>query len=122
MDKQATAERLLKLKALSDAIKAEMDTLKSQLDVGDKIVTDQGVVQLIETKRKNYDEKAIYDTLQREGLDPSLVGEVVVKIDRKKVKNASGSLLDPHTKTTTSTRLNIDPVDSVRTKVASIEY
>jgi len=122
MDKQATAERLLKLKALSDAIKAEMDTLKSQLDVGDKIVTDQGIVQLIETKRKNYDEKAIYDTLQREGLDPSLVGEVVVKIDRKKVKNASGSLLDPHIKTTTSTRLNIDPVDSVRTKVASIEY
>jgi len=118
MSDQSIADELLRLKAMRDIIDERMSVLKSQINVGDKIVTDKGIVSCHEQERTTYDERGIYEAVLDNGIDPALLGEVVVKIDRKKVKTASGELLDPYKSVKRTQVVRIEPTDQVRNKVA----
>ena len=117
-NKEAIVEELLNLKAKKDLVESRMKDLKAQINPGEKIVTERGFVSCHEQNRTTYDEKAIYEAMLDQGIDPTVLGEVVVKIDRKKVKTASGELIEPHIKVTTSNVVRIEPTEVVRNKVA----
>ena len=72
----------------------------------------------MEQERASYDERGLYEVCLEEGVDPALLGEVVLKVDRKKVKNASGELIDPFKTTKSVLSVRIEPTDQVRNKVA----
>lgn len=118
VNKEKIAEELLRLKAMKDIVESRMKELKSQIDAGEKIVTTKGIVQCVESERASYDEKGIYEACLVEGIDPNMLGEVVLKIDRKKVKQASGELIDPFKTTKNIQSVRIEPTDQVRNKVA----
>jgi hypothetical protein len=88
MDKQQIAENLVRIKVLQDALQSEADSLRSYLETGEKIETPIGSVHLRESNRTRYDEKNLLHELKNQGIDPSIIGEVVVKVDRKKFAHA----------------------------------
>ena len=118
VNKEKIAEELLRLKAMKDIVESRMKELKSQIDAGEKIVTTKGIVQCVETERSSYDERGIYEACLEEGINPSLLGDVVLKIDKRKVKQASGELIDPFRTTKNIQSVRIEPTDQIRNKVA----
>lgn len=115
MNKQQIAESLIRIKSLQNALKSEMDQLRQHIPVGEKIETPLGEVHHVDSSRTSYDEKGLYDELGKQGIDPSVIGEVVVKVDRKKFANAivkgkiSSSLVDDYSETKDVPTLKIKP-------------
>ena len=115
MNKQQIAESLIRIKSLQDALKSEMDQLRQHIPVGEKISTPLGEVHHVDSSRTAYDEKGLYNELGKQGIDPSVIGEVVVKVDRKKFANAitkgkiPSSLVDDYSETKDVPTLRIKP-------------
>ena len=115
MNKAQIADNLIRIKALQDALKAEMNELRQHIAVGEKVSTDLGSVNHVDSSRTSYDEAGLFRELNRLGIDPETVGEVVVKVDRKKIANAitSGAipsnLVDVYSETKLTPTLRITP-------------
>ena len=115
MNKTQIADNLIRIKALQDALKAEMNELRQHIAVGEKVSTDLGSVNHVDSSRTSYDEAGLLKELNRLGIDPETVGEVVVKVDRKKIANAitSGAipsnLVDDYSETKPTPTLRITP-------------
>ena len=88
MNKQQIEENLCRIKALKDALDAEIKSLRQYIPVGEKIETPLGAVNHVDASRTSYDESALLSELIKLGIDPTTIGEVVVKVDRKKFANA----------------------------------
>ena len=88
MDKQKVAENLVRIKALQDALKNEMDVLRSYIKTGEKIETAIGSIHMVDTSRTSYDEAGLLKELNKLGINPSQVGDLVVKVDKKKFASA----------------------------------
>ena len=115
MNKQQIAENLCRIKALKDALDAEVKSLRQHIPVGEKIETPLGDVNHVASSRTNYDEAGLLAELNRQGIDPNTIGEVVVKVDRKKFANAilkgdiPSSLVDDYSETKPVPLLKIKP-------------
>ena len=115
MNKIQIADNLIRIKALQDALKAEMNELRQHISVGEKVSTDLGSVNHVDSSRTSYDEAGLLKELNRLGIAPETVGEVVVKVDRKKFANAitSGAipsnLVDDYSETKPAPTLRITP-------------
>jgi hypothetical protein len=115
MNKQQIAESLVRIKALKDALDAEIKDLRQHIPVGEKIETPIGDVHHVETNRTTYDEKGLYNELDKQGIDPEVIGDVVIKVDRKKFANAitkgkiPSSLVDDFSETKSVPQLRIKP-------------
>mgnify|MGYP001281485401 CR=1 FL=1 len=116
MTKQQIAESLIRIKALKDALDAELKDLRQHIPVGEKIETPIGDVHHVDSSRTSYDEKGLYDEMVKIlGLDPKIIGDVVVKVDRKKFADAitkgkiPSSLVDEYSETKDVPTLRIKP-------------
>ena len=115
MNKQQIVDNLIRIKSLQEALKAEMDSLRQHIALGEKVETDLGSVHHVESSRTTYDEKDLYNDLISKGLDPNVVGEVVVKVDRKKFANAitkgliPSNMVDNYSETKIVPTLRIKP-------------
>lgn len=115
MNKQQIAENLCRIKALKDALDAEIKSLRQHIPVGEKIETPLGDVNHVDASRTSYDEAGLLAELNQLGIDPSTIGEVVVKVDRKKFANAilkgdiPSSLVDDYSETKPVPQLKIKP-------------
>ena len=116
MTKQQIAESLIRIKALKDALDAELKDLRQHIPVGEKIETPIGDVHHVESNRTTYDEKGLYDEMVKIlGLDPKIIGDVVVKVNRKKFADAitkgkiPSSLVDEYSETKEVPTLRIKP-------------
>lgn len=115
MNKQQIAESLVRIKALKDALDAEIKDLRQHIPVGEKIETPIGDVHHVETNRTTYDEKGLYNELGKQGIDPKVIGDVVIKVDRKKFANAitkgkiPSNLVDDFSETKNVPQLRIKP-------------
>jgi hypothetical protein len=115
MDKQQVAEQIVRIKVLQDALKNEMNVLRTHISTGEKIETQIGSIHMVDSNRTSYDEKGLYHELNKLGVDPDLVGSVVVKVDRKKFANAisegkvPSSLVDEYSETKQVDALRIKP-------------
>lgn len=115
MNKQKIAENMCRIKALKDALDAEIRVLRQHIPVGEKISTPLGDVNHVASSRTNYDEEGLLKELNQLGIDPNSIGKVVVKVDRKKFANAilkgelPSSLLDDYSETKPVEQLNIKP-------------
>ena len=115
MNKQTIVDNLIRIKSLQDALKAEVDLLRQHIALGEKAESPLGSIHNVESTRTTFDEKGIYDDLVSRGIDPSTVGDVVVKVDRKKFASAvkSGdlpaSVVDDYTETMPIPTLRIKP-------------
>jgi hypothetical protein len=129
MDKQKIAQRLAEIKTITDALKAEEATLRSQLSVGDKLKGAWGEVHLTERTTTTYNE-GLYQDLLTLGVDPLLLGKVRLTPDAEKVASVTATTpavqvaLTKHATTKTSTVLRVKPDATVevegRAKVASL--
>lgn len=115
MTKQQIAEKLCRIKALKDALDAEIKSLRQHIPVGEKITTPLGDVNHVESSRTSYDEAGLLSELNQLGIDPNTIGEVVVKVDRKKFAKAitkgtiPSSLVDDYSETKPVPQLKIKP-------------
>ena len=115
MNKQTIVDNLIRIKSLQDALKAEVDLLRQHIALGEKAESPLGSIHNVESTRTTFDEKGIYDDLVSRGIDPSTVGDVVVKVDRKKFANAimlgeiPSSMVDDYSNTKTVPQLRIKP-------------
>lgn len=115
MNKIQIADNLIRIKALQDALKAEMNDLRQHIAVGEKVETNLGSVNHVESSRTTYDEAGLLKELNRLGIDPDTVGEVVVKVDRKKFAKAITSghipsnIVDDYSETKPAPALRITP-------------
>lgn len=115
MTKQQVAESLIRIKALKDALDTEIKDLRQHIPVGEKIETPIGDVHHIESNRTTYDEKGLYNELGKQGVDPRIIGDVVVKVNRKKFADAitkgkiPSSLVDEYSETKEVPTLRIKP-------------
>jgi len=115
MTQQQIAENLCRIKALKDALDAEIKSLRQHIPVGQKINTPLGDVDHRDSSRTSYDEAGLLSELNQLGIDPNTIGEVVVKVDRKKFANAilkgkiPSNLVDDYTKSTPAPKLYIKP-------------
>lgn len=115
MNKQQIAESLCRIKALKDALDQQVKILRQHIPVGEKIETPLGDVHHVDSSRTSYDEAGLLSELNQLGIDPSTVGEVVVKVDRKKFANAvlkgdiPSSLVDDYSETKPVPQLKIKP-------------
>lgn len=115
MDKQKVAENLVRIKALQDALKNEMDVLRSYIKTGEKIETAIGSIHMVDTSRTSYDEAGLLKELNKLGINPSQVGDLVVKVDKKKFASAiqkgeiPASLLEDFSETKQIDQLRIKP-------------
>jgi len=115
MNKQQIAETLVRIKALKDALDAEIKSLRQHIPVGEKIETPLGDVHHVDSSRTSYDEAGLLAELNRQGIDPNTIGEVVVKVDRKKFAKAittgaiPSSLVDDYSETKPVPQLKIKP-------------
>ena len=115
MNQQQIAENLCRIKALKDALDAEIKALRQHIPVGQKINTPLGDVNHVDSSRTSYDEAGLLAELNQLGIDPSTVGEVVVKVDRKKFAKAitkgtiPSSLVDDYSETKPVPQLKIKP-------------
>ena len=115
MNQQQIAENLCRIKALKDALDSEIKALRQHIPVGEKISTPLGDVNHVDSSRTSYDEAGLLAELNQLGIDPSTVGEVVVKVDRKKFAKAitkgtiPSSLVDDYSETKPVPQLKIKP-------------
>ena len=115
MNKQHIVDNLVRIKALQEALKAEVENLRQHIALGEKAESDLGEVHNVASSRTTYDEKALYDELMGQAIDPRTIGDVVVKVDRKKFANAvlnglvPQSLMDDYSETKTISQLRIKP-------------
>lgn len=115
MNKQQIAESLCRIKALKDALDEQVAILRQHIPVGEKIETPIGDVNHVDASRTSYDEAGLLAELNQLGIDPSTIGEVVVKVDRKKFANAilkgdiPASLVDDYSETKPVPQLKIKP-------------
>ena len=123
MNKEQIAENLIRIKALKDALDNEIKTLRELIDVGEKIETTIGDVHHIESSRTSYDEKGLLNACRSMEIDPNLIGDVVVKVNRKKFADAitkgkiPASLVEDFSETKEVPTLRIKPnlkVDSLK--------
>lgn len=129
MDKNAIAQRLAEIKTITDALKAEEATLRSQLSVGDKLKGAWGEVALSERTSTTYGE-GLYQDLLLLGVDPLALGKVRLTPDPKLVSAVTATTpqvqvaLTKHASTKTSSVLRVKPDAQVevegRAKVASL--
>lgn len=129
MDKNAIAQRLAEIKTLTDLLKAEEATLRSQLDVGDKLKGAWGEVALTERTSTSYSE-GLYQDLLLLGVDPFSLGKVRLTPDPEKVASVTATTpavqvaLTKHATTKTSSVLRVKPDATIevegRAKVASL--
>lgn len=115
MNKQQIAENLCRIKALKDALDTEIKSLRQHIPIGEKIETPLGDVHHVDASRTNYDEAGLLAELNQLGIDPTTIGEVVVKIDRKKFAKAitkgtiPSSLVEDYSETKPVPQLKIKP-------------
>lgn len=115
MNKQQIADNLIRIRSLQEALKAEMDSLRQHIALGEKVETDLGTVHNVETHRTTYDEKELYQELLNQGIDPTTVGDVIVKVDRKKFAGAlskgliPSSMVDDYSETKLVPTLRVKP-------------
>ena len=115
MNKQQIAESLCRIKALKDALDAEIKSLRQHIPVGEKIETPLGDVHHVDSSRTSYDEAGLLAELNRQGIDPTTIGEVVVKVDRKKFAKAitkgaiPSNLIEDYSETKPVPQLKIKP-------------
>lgn len=115
MNKQQVAEQLVRIKVLQDALKNEMDVLRTHISTGEKIETPIGSIHMVDSNRTSYDEKGLYHELNKLGIDPDMIGSVVVKVDRKRFAHAISegkippSLVDDYSETKQVDALHIKP-------------
>lgn len=115
MDKTLIAATLLNIKTLQDALDAEMKNLRQHLSVGDSIECDGGKVTMHTQERSTYDGAGLLKDLVAANIDPNIIGEVVVSVDRVKLASAIGggmvdkNLVDSHTTTSVVESLRITP-------------
>lgn len=115
MDKTLIAATLLNIKTLQDALDAEMKNLRQHLSVGDSIECDGGKVTMHTQERSTYDGAGLLKGLIAANIDPNIIGEVVVSVDRVKLAAALGggmvdkNLVDSHTTTSVVESLRITP-------------
>ena len=115
MNKEQVARKLIRIKALKDALDREIKTLRDNIDLGEKVETDIGDVHHVDSSRTSYDEKGLYNELQKQGIDPDLIGDVVVKVNRKKIASAitkgkiPASLIEDFSETKDVPTLRIKP-------------
>lgn len=115
MNKQQIAENLCRIKALKDALDQQVKILRQHIPVGEKIETPLGDVHHVDSSRTSYDEAGLLAELNQLGIDPTTIGEVVVKVDRKKFANAilkgeiPSSLVDDYSGTKPVPQLKIKP-------------
>ena len=129
MDKQQIAQRLAEIKTLTDLLKAEEATLRSQLDVGDKLKGAWGEVALTERTSTTYGE-GLYQDLLLLGVDPLSLGKVRLTPDAEKVASVTATTpavqvaLTKHASTSKTSVLRVKPDAQVevegRAKVASL--
>jgi len=129
MDKNAIAQRLAEIKTLTDLLKAEEATLRSQLDVGDKLKGAWGEVALTERTSTTYGE-GLYQDLLLLGVDPLSLGKVRLTPDAEKVASVTATTpavqvaLTKHASTSKTSVLRVKPDAQVevegRAKVASL--
>ena len=128
MNKQEIAEALIRIKCLQDALKSEMDSLRQHIDVGEKVETPLGEVNMVDSSRTQYDEKGLFNELNKLNVDPNLIGDVVVKVNRKKFAAAitqgkiPSSLVDDYSETKSIPTLRIKPLrDNQRLQTETME-
>ena len=115
MNKQQVAESLIRIRSLQDALKLEMNNLRQHIPLGEKVETPLGEVHHVESSRTSYDEVGIFQELEALNIDPKIIGEVAVKIDRKKFSKAittgkiPSSLVDDYSETKDVPTLRIKP-------------
>lgn len=115
MDKTLVAASLLKIKSLQDALDAEMKNLRQHLSLGDSIECDGGKVTMHTQERSTYDGAGLLKDLIAANIDPSLIGDVVLSVDRVKLASALGgglvdkNIVDSHTTTSVVEALRITP-------------
>lgn len=115
MNKQQIADNLIRIQSLQEALKKEMDSLRQHIALGEKVETDLGTVHNVETHRTTYDEKELYQELLNQGIDPTTVGDVVVKVDRKKFAGAlikgliPSNMVDDYSETKLVPTLRVKP-------------
>lgn len=115
MTKEQIADKLIRIKALQEALKNEVTQLRQHIPLGEKIETALGEVNHVDSSRTSYDEAGLLQELNRLGIDPTSIGEVVVKVDRKKFASAvkSGdvppSVVEDYTETMPIPTLRIKP-------------
>ena len=67
MNKQQIAENLCRIKALKDALDAEIKSLRQHIPVGEKIETPLGDVNHVDASRTSYDEDGLLAELNQLG-------------------------------------------------------
>lgn len=88
LDKNQVCERLCRIESLRVLLDQEVRDLRAYLEVGDSITTPAGKVHLVGVNRTSYDEAQFLKDLLEKGIDPTLIGGVVVSINRKMLAEA----------------------------------
>jgi len=123
MDKTQISERLLRIKVLQDNLEEEVSGLRTLLEVDDLIVLPSGRVAMFNQIRSTYDEATLLKDMQERGLDPSLIGEVVISVNREKLASAIESgvmptdLIEKNKRTQDVSVLRVTPSTSLRDEV-----
>jgi len=123
MDKTQISERLLRIKVLQDNLEEEVAGLRTLLEVDDLIVLPSGRVAMFNQIRSTYDEATLLKDMQERGIDPSLIGEVVISVNREKLASAIESgvmptdLVEKNKRTQDVSVLRVTPSTSLRDEV-----
>jgi hypothetical protein len=91
LTKQDVAARIIYIKSLQEALDSELKQLRAHLDVGDDLSVNEGQVTLVSRTRRDFDEKRLLMAVLAEGLDPNLLGQVVLSVDRQKLSTSIDS-------------------------------
>jgi len=123
MDKTQISERLLRIKVLQDNLEEEVAGLRTLLEVDDLIVLPSGRVAMFNQIRSTYDEATLLKDMKERGIDPSLIGEVVISVNREKLASAIESgvmptdLVEKNKRTQDVSVLRVTPSTSLRDEV-----
>ncbi len=115
MNKELIADNLIRIKALQEALAQQVSQLRQHISLGEKVETDLGSVNHVESSRTNYDGAGLFEELTRLGIDPTLIGEVMVKVSTDKFTDAlckgeiPHNLVDDYTETKVVPTLRIKP-------------
>jgi len=88
MSKEHIAQTLIRIKTLQDALAEETALLRAHISVGETIIVPEGKVTLSEQSRRDYNGQRILTDCLAQGIDPASLGEVILSIDRDKIKTA----------------------------------
>jgi len=88
MSKDHIAQALIRIKCLQEALAEETALLRAHISVGDSFSLPEGKVTLSEQSRRDYMGARILTACLSQGIDPASLGEVILSVDRDKIKTA----------------------------------